>query len=282
VSEAAGARFRVACVQLTAGPETAANVAAASDLVRRARDLGADVVLTPEATALLETDRKRLFEKLEPEEGNTVLAAFRALAVETGAWIVVGSLLIRLDDASAANRCFAIDPSGAVVARYDKIHMFDVDIPDGQRYRESNTYRPGEAAVTVDLPWARFGLTVCYDVRFPALYRALAHAGAQVLTVPSAFTRYTGRAHWHVLLRARAVETGCYVVAPAQCGEHAGGRQTYGHSLIVDPWGGIVAEAGEAPDVIVADLDMAAVEDARRKVPSLSGDRRFRSPDRPD
>jgi predicted amidohydrolase len=281
VSAAAAGGFRAACVQLSAGPETAANVAAASDAVRRARDQGADVVLTPEATALLETDRRRLFEKLEAEADNRALEALRAAASETGAWLVVGSLLIRLDQATAANRCYVIDPSGRVAARYDKIHMFDVDIPDGQRYRESSAYRPGGEAVTVDLPWARLGLTICYDVRFPALYRALAQAGAQALTVPSAFTRYTGQAHWHVLLRARAVETGCYVLAPAQCGEHAGGRQTYGHSLIVDPWGTIVAEAGEEPAVIVADLDMEQVAEARRKVPSLSGDRPFRSPDRP-
>jgi predicted amidohydrolase len=164
------------------------------------------------------------------------------------------------------------------VATYDKIHMFDVDLVEGESYRESRTYRPGESGCVAETPWAPIGMTVCYDMRFPYLYRTLAHAGAKVLTVPSAFTRPTGRAHWHVLLRARAIETGCFVIAPAQCGEHAGGRETYGHSIIIDPWGEVLAEAGDEPGVIVADIDLARIDEVRQMVPSLSHDRPFEAP----
>jgi predicted amidohydrolase len=217
--------------------------------------------------------------KAAPEASHPALAAFRALARETGAWLLAGSLHVKLEDEDRlANRSYLVNPEGEVAAKYDKIHMFDVDLPSGESYRESKNFRPGGEAVLAELPWCRLGMTVCYDLRFPQLYRALAKAGAEVLTIPSAFTRPTGRAHWHALMRARAIETGCYVLAAAHCGEHAGGRKTYGHSLIVAPWGEIVAEAGEEPGVIVAELDLAKGAEARGRVPSLGHDRDFAGP----
>jgi predicted amidohydrolase len=207
------------------------------------------------------------------------LKAYRALAAELDIWLLVGSLVIKLeDDSRMANRGFLIDPSGAVTASYDKMHMFDVDLEGGEQYRESNNYRPGDRAVVTDTPWGRLGMTICYDVRFPYLYRALAKAGAGILTIPSSFARTTGKAHWHTLLRSRAIETGCYVLAPAQCGDHEDGRQTYGHALIVAPWGEVLADAGEEPGIIVADLDMGAVDRARAMVPSLEHDREYAPP----
>jgi predicted amidohydrolase len=267
--------FRLACVQINAGNEIAPNVAAASALVREAADRGADFISLPECVALIEPDRAALRRKITGEADHPALAAFSGLARDTGRWLHVGSLPVLADDGRIANRTFFIDPKGKVAAKYDKIHMFDVDLANGESYRESDTYRPGEAAVVADTPFGRFGLTICYDVRFPRLYRDLAEAGASFIGVPSAFTRTTGRAHWHVLLRARAIETGCWVFAAAQCGDHAAGRQTYGHSLIVDPWGEIVAEAGEEPGVIVAEIDPARVGAARRSVPSLANARAY-------
>ena len=262
--------FRLACVQVNAGNEIAPNVAAASALVREAADRGADVISLPECVALIEPDRAALRRKISVEAEHPALAAFRDLARDTGRWLHVGSLPVLAGDGRIANRTFLLDPKGAVAAKYDKIHMFDVDLANGESYRESDTYRPGEAAVVADTPFGYFGLTICYDVRFPRLYRDLAEAGAEFIGVPSAFTRTTGRAHWHVLLRARAIETGCWIFAAAQCGDHAAGRQTYGHSLIVDPWGAVVAEAGEEPGVILAEIDPARVASARRSVPSLA------------
>jgi deaminated glutathione amidase len=270
--------FRAACVQVNGQREFEPNIRAASDLVRRARDAGADLILTPEIVAMFEPKRDRHLEKARGEADHPFVAAFRDLAKETGAWLVLGSASIKLDEKTLANRSFLIDPAGEIVARYDKIHMFDVDLANGETYRESALYRPGEAAVVADLPWARLGMTICYDLRFPYLYRALAHAGASVISIPSAFTAPTGRAHWHVLMRARAIETGCYVLAPAQTGEHAEGRRTYGHSVIVAPWGEVLADAGEEVGFIVADIDLAKVEEARRMVPSLRHDRRFAAP----
>jgi predicted amidohydrolase len=200
----------------------------------------------------------------------------RELAHKLGIFVHIGSLAIKLSKERAANRSFLIDPKGEIVARYDKIHMFDVDLGNGESYRESNSYRPGESAVLADLPWGRMGLTVCYDLRFPALYRALAEAGATMLTIPSAFTRKTGEAgHWHVLVRARAVENGCFVFAAAQGGKHENGRETYGHSLIVDPWGRILAEGDSEPSVVMAEIDPAEVAKARGRIPSLEHGRRF-------
>ncbi len=210
-----------------------------------------------------------------PESEDPSVAGYRALAAETGAWLLAGSLVLRADADKLVNRSLLIDPKGRIAARYDKIHMFDVEIPDGQSYRESRAYQGGDRAVTAELPWGRLGMTVCYDMRFSYLYRALAKAGAAFLSIPAAFTRFTGAAHWHVLLRARAIETGCYVIAPAQCGDHAGGRETYGHSLIVAPWGEVLADGGAEPGFVIAEIDLAEVAEARRRVPALDHDRRF-------
>ncbi len=239
-------KFTAACVQISAQREFAPNIEATSALIRRARDAGADLIMTPEITGMFEPKRDLHLAKARDEAGNPALAAFRELARETGAWLLIGSLAIKLEAARLANRSFLIAPDGAIAARYDKIHMFDVDLVNGESYRESALYRPGDNAILAALPWGTLGMTVCYDLRFPALYRTLAHAGADFLSIPAAFTVPTGKAHWHVLQRARAIENGCFVFAPAQCGEHAEGRKTYGHSLIVDPWGEVLADAGEA------------------------------------
>jgi len=277
--------FTVACVQTTSGRDIAANVKMASALVRRARRAGADFILLPETVNIMEPRGSLLRDKVAAGGGDAGLKAFRALAGETGAWLLVGSLVVPAGTKGAkkkggkamlANRSFLIDPKGAVKARYDKIHMFDVDLGRGEVYRESKTYAPGKQAVTAKLPWGRLGLSVCYDLRFPHLYRALAHKGAEYLSVPSAFTRPTGRAHWHVLMRARAVENGCFVFAPAQCGEHEGGRKTYGHSLIVDPWGEVLADGGDEAGFVAAVIEPERVVAARKRIPSLDHDRRFR------
>jgi len=270
--------FTAACIQVNAGNDLAANIAAASVWVRKARAAGAAFALLPENVAMMEWGRDNLIAKAAAEDRHPALPAFQALARETGIWLHGGTLHIRLDDGRLANRSYVIAPDGSIAARYDKIHMFDVDLGNGESYRESATFRPGAGAASVDLPWGRLGLTICYDLRFPQLFRALAKAGAQFICVPSAFTRTTGRAHWHVLLRARAIETGCYVLAPAQCGDHAGGRQTYGHALIVAPWGEVLADGGEEPGLVMAEIDPGQVDLARGKVPSLSQDRAFAGP----
>jgi len=271
--------FTAACIQLTAGREIAPNIAAASDLVRRARDAGADLIMTPEVSDMIEPRRALRLEKAKPEAEHAMLAAFQDLARETGAWLLLGSIVVREgDDERLRNRSLLIAPDGAVAQRYDKIHMFDVALEGGESYRESATFRPGEAAALASLPWGVLGMTVCYDLRFPHLYRALAQGGASFLSIPSAFTVPTGRAHWYVLLRARAIETFCFVFAPAQGGEHAEGRRTFGHSLIVAPWGEILAEAEDGPGFIIASIDPAKVAEARRAVPSLSHDRPFAPP----
>jgi len=270
--------FRAACVQTSATDDMGANLAALREGVLRAREAGADFITTPENAAMMAVGRA-VREKAAPEESHPALAAFRDWARETGAWLLAGSLHVRLaDDERLANRSYLVGPDGAVEQSYDKVHMFDVDLPNGESYRESRNFRPGGRAAVADLPWCRLGMTICYDLRFPQLYRALGKAGAEVLTIPSAFTRPTGQAHWHVLMRARAIETGCFVVAAAQCGEHSGGRKTYGHSLIVAPWGEVLAEADEKPAVIVAELDLARVAEARGRVPSLGHDRDFAPP----
>ncbi|HZS82652.1 MAG TPA: carbon-nitrogen hydrolase family protein [Stellaceae bacterium] len=274
-------KFTVGCVQMTSGRDFAPNVAAAGDLVRRARDKGAELILTPEITAMFEPKRELHLAKARSEEDHPALAAFRELARETGAWLVIGSMAVRLAADRLANRSFLLAPDGGIAARYDKIHMFDVDLANGESYRESALYRPGEAATLAALPWGVLGMTVCYDLRFPYLYRTLAQAGAQFLSIPAAFTVPTGRAHWHVLQRARAIENACFVFAPAQWGEHAEGRKTYGHSLIIDPWGEVLADAGEGVGVITAEIDPAKIEEARRMVPALRHDRAFSSPKAP-
>lgn len=271
-------KFTAACVQLTSQREFEPNIEAAGALVRRARDAGAELIATPEIVGMFEPKRALHLEKARSEADNPFIAACRALAAETKAFLLIGSTAVKLDATTLANRSFLIDPAGEIVARYDKIHMFDVDLPNGETYRESALYRPGEEAVIAALPWCKLGMTICYDLRFPHLYRALAKAGAEIVTIPSAFTVPTGRAHWHVLMRARAIETGCFVLAPAQWGEHAEGRKTYGHSLIVAPWGEVLADAGEGVGVITAEIDLDRVAEARRMVPSLRHDRRFALP----
>ncbi len=270
--------FTVGLVQMTSGRDIGPNVEAASALIREARAQGADFVLTPETTTMMEPRRKLTLEKAMPEPEHVGVEAFAGLAAELELWLLIGSMTVGLDGEKVANRSFLFDPAGRIAARYDKIHMFDVEIPDGQSYRESSTYQAGSAAVTAALPWGILGLSVCYDLRFPQLYRDLAQAGADFLTVPAAFTQFTGQAHWHVLLRARAIETGCFVFAPAQCGEHAEGRRTYGHSLVVAPWGEVLADGGETPGVVIAEVDPAKIAEARRMVPSLGHDRRFEAP----
>jgi predicted amidohydrolase len=267
--------FRVGLVQMRSGRTPAQNVDAATKLIKEAKTGGADYVLTPEMTNILERKREDLFAALAPEEKDRSLAAFRDLARRLGIWVHVGSLAIEVLPQKAVNRSFLIDPKGEIAARYDKIHMFDVDLAGGESYRESGSYRPGEIAVAVDIPWGRVGLTICYDLRFPALYRALAEAGASFITIPSAFTQQTGEAHWHVLTRARAIETGSFVFAAAQAGRHEDGRDTFGHSIAIDPWGRVLAEGGTEPGVILADVDPSQVAIVRARIPSLQHGRRF-------
>jgi predicted amidohydrolase len=274
--------FTAACIQYTAGPDPEPNLKEISGLIRQARDAGADLITTPEVSNFIESGKRRR-DKARCEADDPFLAGMRNLARETGAWILVGSLVIDPADNSGderlANRSFLVDASGGIVARYDKIHMFDIDLPGGESYRESNAYRPGGATVVAETPWGKLGMTVCYDVRFPYLYRSLAQAGAELLSVPSVFTVPTGTAHWHVLLRARAIENACFVFAPAAWGEHAGGRRSYGHSLIVDPWGKVLADGGEGVGIVTAQIDPAEIGKARGMVPSLRHDRDFTSPE---
>ncbi|MBX3532951.1 MAG: carbon-nitrogen hydrolase family protein [Xanthobacteraceae bacterium] len=251
------------------------NIDDASKLIREAKGLGAQYIQTPEMTNIMEQGRDGLFAQLKEEERDDALAAFRQLARDLKVHLHLGSLAIKASEDKAVNRSFLIGPDGEVVVRYDKIHLFDVQLPGGESYRESNTYRSGEIAVTADLPWGRLGLTICYDLRFPALYRALASAGAHFLAVPAAFTKQTGEAHWHVLQRARAIETGSFVLAAAQGGHHENGRDTFGHSLIIDPWGKVLAEGGTDPQVVIAEIDAEEVAKVRARIPSLEHGRRF-------
>lgn len=267
--------FTAAMVQMRTSLLPEPSLEQGTKLVRDAAAAGADYVLTPEVSNMMQLNRKALFEHLQTEEDDRSLKAYRALAAELKIHLHIGSLALRCSPEKAVNRSFLIGPDGNVLASYDKIHMFDIDLPDGESYRESANYQPGETAVISDLPWGRIGLTICYDLRFPALYRALAESGASFITVPSAFTRKTGEAHWHVLLRARAIETGCFIFAAAQGGLHENKRETYGHSLIVDPWGEVIAEGGVEPGVFLASIDPTRIETARRAIPSLQHGRRF-------
>ena len=267
--------FRAALVQLCSGRNVDRNVADAAALIREAAAGGAQYVQTPEVTTLMELETAKLFAAVEPEEGNRALRTFRDLAAELKIWLHIGSMPVKVAEDKIANRAYVISPDGAVTATYDKIHMFDVDLPNGESYRESKNYRPGDKAVVAGLPWGGLGLAICYDLRFPQLFRALAKSGAKFLTVPAAFTKVTGEAHWHTLLRARAIESQCFVFAAAQGGRHEHGRDTYGHSLIISPWGQILADGGVQPGVIFADIDLQAIEDARSRVPSLGHDRPF-------
>jgi deaminated glutathione amidase len=267
--------FTAGLITMRSGVDPQANLAAAAAAIEQAARTGADYVLTPEITNIFEPKRERLLATIVEEERDPTLAALRDLAKKLSIYVHIGSLAVKASADKASNRSFLIDRRGEVIARYDKIHMFDVDVGDGQTYRESRNYRAGDLAVVADLPWGRLGLTVCYDVRFPALYRALAEAGASFLAIPAAFTKVTGEAHWHVLTRARAIENGCFVLAAAQGGKHDNGRETYGHSIIVDPWGRILAEGGTEPGVILAEIDPAEVTAARARIPSLHNGRRF-------
>jgi predicted amidohydrolase len=269
------ATFTAALVQMRSGLAPQANLDTAMKLIGEAKNSGADYVQTPEMTNILALTREDLFAVIVPEESDPCLAAFRELARALSIHLHVGSLAIKTSPEKAANRSFLIDPKGEIAARYDKIHMFDVDLAGGESYRESRNYRAGDFGVVTDLPWGRLGMTICYDLRFPALFRGLAEAGASFLAVPAAFTKQTGEAHWHILQRARAIENGCFVFAAAQGGKHENGRETFGHSLIVDPWGRILAEGGTEPGVVLATIDPAAISAARARIPSLQHGRRF-------
>ena len=275
MTDAKSATFRVGLIQMRSGRTPRGNIDAAVKLIHEAKAAGADYVQTPEMTNIMEVKREAMFAALAPEESDPSLAALRETARSQRLWVHAGSLALKVTPDKAVNRSFLIDPQGEVAARYDKIHMFDVDLAGGESYRESRNYRPGEIAISADLPWGRLGLTICYDLRFPALYRALAEAGASFLAIPSAFTRQTGEAHWHVLMRARAIENTSYVLAAAQGGKHENGRETFGHSLVVDPWGRVVAEGGTEPGVVMAEIATAEFATARARIPSLQHGRRF-------
>ncbi|MCB2112792.1 MAG: carbon-nitrogen hydrolase family protein [Parvularculaceae bacterium] len=269
--------IRAACVQLRSGIDRAANAAAAVELIGEAAGKGAHFIVTPEMTNAVDKDAARLSAALPEGEGIEEIGAFAAAAAENGVWLLIGSLAIKRTDGRLANRSFLFGPDGEIAARYDKIHMFDVDLDNGESWRESRVYAPGDKAVVAATPLAAIGLTICYDLRFPHLYRALARAGAEIICAPAAFTRQTGRAHWKTLVAARAIECGAFVVAAAQGGLHADGRETFGHSMIVSPWGETLAEArGDEPGVILADLDIARVAGARRQIPNLALESAFK------
>ena len=268
--------FKAAAIQMRSGTDPERNIAVLRDMVRQAADRGADYIQTPEMTGVLARSRKDLLSVIGDEANCPVVAAACELAADHQVHLHIGSTAIALGEGKVANRAFLFAPNGDLVATYDKIHMFDVDLDNGESWRESNTYRPGENAVTVELPFAKLGLAICYDLRFPELFRREAVDGANVLTAPAAFTRQTGEAHWHVLIRARAIENGAFVIAAAQGGKHEDGRETYGHSLIVDPWGRILAEAdNDEPGLIMAEIDSAKSAEARGKIPNLNNSRPF-------
>ena len=273
--------FKAGLVQTNVSNEMAENVAFVREQARLAREAGADFIMTPENTGLIGANRAETLAKAETEEAHAMLAAARASARETGAWFLLGSIHVRvLGEEQIRNRSYLIDSDGGIVASYDKIHMFDVQLAGGESYRESSTFRPGERSVLAETPWGVLGMTICYDLRFPYLYRDLAHAGATMLAIPSSFTVLTGQAHWHTLMRARAIETGCFVFAPAQVGTHKGSnRKTYGHSIAVAPWGEVLADAGgEKAGFVIAEVDAAKIAEARKMVPSLTHDRKYAAP----
>lgn len=269
-------RMKIACVQMRGGTSQAGNIAELERLVREAAQIGATYVQTPEMTGLVQRNPKKLFAEIGPDAGNPVFEAAARLSAELGIWLHIGSAAVDIDGEKAANRGAIFAPDGARVARYDKLHMFDVDLDDGESWRESRIYRPGEKAVVVQAGGAVVGMTICYDLRFPALYRALAQSGADLLTAPSCFTRRTGQAHWHALLRPRAIENGAFMAAAAQGGLHEDGRESFGHSLIVNPWGEIIGEIdNDEPGVLVCEIDLGEAKAAREKIQSLRHDRQF-------
>ena len=267
--------MRAAVFQMTSGIDPAANGAAIADMIARAKGEGADMLFTPEMAGYLDRNRDRAAATLRAEADDPVLAQICEAAARHGLWVHLGSLPLKDErsDGRWSNRSFMIDADGKIRARYDKIHLFDVDLATGESWRESSVYGPGEQVVAVDTPWARMGLSVCYDMRFPDLYRALTDAGATVLLMPAAFTVPTGQAHWHILLRARAIEAGCFVIAAAQTGHHADGRETYGHSLIVDPWGDVLLDMGAQSGLALADMDLGRIEEVRGRVPAIANRR---------
>ncbi len=273
--------LRAGLIQLNAGDDPSKNLPVTQAMIRDAAGAGAQFVLTPEMTNCISQDRGWQEKVLQPEEQDQTLKALRAQAQDLGIWLLIGSLGLKTGDSDGrfANRSLMISPKGDIVARYDKLHMFDVQVSETETFRESAAYRPGNRAVLADTDFGKVGMTICYDLRFSQLYRALAHAGARILTVPAAFSPVTGAAHWETLLRARAIETGCFVLAPAQTGDHpieiGKPRRTWGHSLAVGPWGEVLADAGDEPGVSIVDLDLAQVDITRRRLPSLSHDRPF-------
>ena len=270
-------KLKIACIQNCATDDLLANIKDATDLVRQAHDDGAELICSAEFFSYLNLDEQGLDVAPFKEDQHPTLTAFQSLAQELGVWLLLGSIAVHDSQGKKRNRSIVLDPNGEITARYDKIHMFDVNLPNGEVYRESDVFNPGDEAVLAQLPWGLMGLTVCYDLRFPHLYRTLAQAGASVLTVPAAFTRTTGRVHWHVMLRSRAIETGCYVVAPCQYGDH-GKAKTYGHSLIIDPWGRVLADGGEERGYIISKIDLDEVEKAHRMIPALEHDRDYHMP----
>ncbi|MGH8662434.1 MAG: carbon-nitrogen hydrolase family protein [Burkholderiales bacterium] len=278
-SPGGGARkVRIACLQTHSGSDFAANLAALAAMTREAAAGGARLIFSPEYALMMDGSGRVMRENALDASGEPAVSALAALSRELGVWHLVGSLTLKSGDGRMFNRSLLVSERGEVVAAYDKIHMFDATLPSGTVIRESSAYRPGERAVVAPTPWGALGMTVCYDLRFPHLYRALAQHGAVMLAVPSSFQRETGGAHWHTLLRARAIENACFVIAPAMCGDHPGKRSTYGHSLVVDPWGEVLADGGEAPGVIYADLDPARADSVRAMLPSLTHDRPFAPP----
>ena len=267
--------LKVACIQTNSKSDPNINIREVSSLIRAARSNGAELITTPEVVGMLEPNREKALNKAQPENYHGVLREFRALSRDLAIWLLIGSISIKLSNGKLANRSFLINPDGQIIARYTKIHMFDVEVNDGSIYRESATYQPGTSACLARTPWGLLGLTVCYDIRFPALYRDLAKAGAKIIFIPSAFTEVTGEAHWHILQRARAIENGCFIVSAAQTGMHEQNRKTFGHSIIVDPWGNILADADKDVGFITADLDLNLVDEVRKKIPSLTHDREY-------
>jgi predicted amidohydrolase len=263
--------MRAALFQANTGIDPLLGARALVEAVERAAGEGADILFTPEMSAVLDRDRARAAGTIVAEDQDVALAAVREAAAKQGLWVHIGSLAVRGDapDGRYANRAFVIDDTGAIRARYDKIHLFDIDLPDGQVIRESAAYAPGGQAVAVDTPWGRLGLAICYDLRFPDLFRALSNSGAEMLSIPAAFTVPTGKAHWHVLMRARAIEAGAFVISAAQTGRHADGRETYGHSLVIDPWGEVLLDMGETPGVAVVEIDPARLAEVRGRIPVI-------------
>jgi predicted amidohydrolase len=271
-------RLVAACIQTNTCQDIRANLEKIKPMIREAADRGAELITLPENVCLIGTKRDALFAQSPREEDHPAIAFFRAEAQKTKTWILAGSVPVATECDRLANRSLMFNPRGNIVARYDKIHMFDAALSETEIYRESRNYRPGHCAVTAETPWGKIGMTICYDLRFPQLHRALAKAGAVIITSPAAFVATTGRLHWHILCRARAIETGCFVIAPGQCGMHNAERLSYGHSLIIAPSGEILAEAGEQPTIIMAELDMDEVAEARRKLPNLQHDCDFEFP----